>query len=145
MVSPAGDIQCTPCPPRQWSLTRSSRCTDPTYEYLSWDTAEALLLTLAIVLVVLFQGSVAVVFFKHRGTVLVTASGGTLSFVVLLGLMGACLSLLLFLGQPGDTLCRLQLPLVSAFQTVPLCIVMSISLQVRNKYKLISVLCSDAT
>ncbi|NP_001072097.1 taste receptor, type 1, member 3 precursor [Takifugu rubripes] len=125
-----GDIQCTPCPPRQWSLARSSRCTDPIYDYLSWDTPEALLLTLAIVLVVLFMGSVVVVFVNHRETVLVTASGGTLSIVVLLGLMGACLSLLLFLGQPGDTVCRLQLPLISAFQTVPLSIIMSISLQI---------------
>uniref|UniRef100_H3DBE0 Taste receptor type 1 member 3 n=1 Tax=Tetraodon nigroviridis TaxID=99883 RepID=H3DBE0_TETNG len=126
----ADDIQCTPCPPRQWSLKRSTRCTDPTYDYLSWDTPEALLLTLAIVLVVLLKGAVVVLFLKHRGTVLVAASGGTLSFVVLLGLMGACLSLLLFLGQPGDTVCRLQLPLVSIFQTVPLCIIMSISLQI---------------
>lgn len=145
LSSVTDDIQCTPCPPRQWSLKRSTRCTDPTYDYLSWDTPEALLLTLAIVLVVLLKGAVVVLFLKHRGTVLVAASGGTLSFVVLLGLMGACLSLLLFLGQPGDTVCRLQLPLVSIFQTVPLCIIMSISLQVRNRYMMVSVYISSVT
>lgn len=96
-------------------------------------------------LVVLFQGSVVVVFVNHRKTVLVTASGGTLSFVVLLGLMAACLSLLLFLGQPGDAVCRLQLPLISAFQTVPLSIIMSISLQVRNNYKPVAVPYSNVT
>lgn len=134
------DIQCTPCPPHQWSLRRSSRCTNPTYDYLSWDTPEALLLTLAIVLVVLFKGAVLALLLAHRGTVLVAASGGTLSFVVLLGLMGACLSLLSFLGQPGDTVCRLQLPLAYVFQTVPLSIIMSISLQVRNRSVIICVL-----
>lgn len=94
---------------------------------------------MAIVLVALLKGTVVVLFLKHRGTVLVAASGGTLSFVVLLGLMGACLSLLSFLGQPGDVVCRLQLPLASILQTVPLSIIMSISLQVRNRYRIISV------
>lgn len=60
---------------------------------------------------------------------MVMASGGALSFVALLSLMGACLSLLLFLGQPGDLVCRLQLPLTSIFQTVALAIITSLSLQ----------------
>lgn len=87
---------------------------------------------LAGVLLLVCQGSVGVVLLKHRGTPLVKASGGALSFVALLSLMGACLSLLLFLGQPGDVVCRLQLPLPSIFQTVALSIIMFISLQVRD-------------
>ena len=83
-------------------------------------------------LLLLCQVSVGVVFLKHWGTPLVISSGGALGFVALLSLMGACLSLLLFLGQPGDVLCRLQVPLTSIFQTVPLSIITSISIQVRN-------------
>lgn len=127
------DIQCTQCPQGQWSQRRSTNCTKPTFDVLSWDTSEALEITLAVVLVLVCQGSVAVVFLKHRDTLLVKASGGALSFVALLSLMGTCLSLLLFLGQPGDTVCRLQLPLTSIFQTVTLSIITSISLQVRNE------------
>ncbi|XP_041836839.1 taste receptor type 1 member 3 [Melanotaenia boesemani] len=124
------DIQCTMCPERQWSLYRSTNCTDPVYDVLAWDTPEALQMILVGIVMLLCQGSVGVIFLMHRGTPLVMASGGALSFVALLSLMGACLSLLLFLGQPGDTVCHLQLPLISIFQTLPLSIIMSISLQV---------------
>ncbi|XP_073323757.1 taste receptor type 1 member 3 [Pagrus major] len=124
------DIQCKHCPEGQWSEERSTNCTAPTFVVLSWDTPEALAMTLAGVLVVVCQGSVGVVFLKHRGTFLVKASGGVLSFVALLSLMAACLSLLLFLGQPGDGVCRLQLPLTSIFQTVALSIIAFISLQI---------------
>ncbi|XP_068567823.1 taste receptor type 1 member 3 [Cebidichthys violaceus] len=124
------DIQCTKCPDRKWSLDRSNNCTEPTFFYLSWDTPEALELTVAMVLLLVFHISVGVVFLKHRGTLLVTASGGALSFVALLSLTGACLSLLLFLGQPGDLVCRIQLPFTSIFQTAALSIITSISLQI---------------
>ncbi|XP_053172402.1 taste receptor type 1 member 3 [Scomber japonicus] len=124
------DIQCSKCPEGQWSLIRSTNCTKPTFNFLSWDKPEALIITLAVVLLLVCQGSVGVVFLRHRGTPLVMSSGGTLTFVVLLSLMGASLSLLLFLGQPGDVVCNLQLPFTSIFQTVALSIITSISLQI---------------
>lgn len=126
------DILCTKCPERQWSKKSSNNCTTPTYNVLGWDTPDARIMILAITLLLICQVSVGVIFLMHRGTPMVMASGGALSFVALLSLMGACLSLLLFLGQPGDLVCRLQLPLISIFQTVALSIVMSISLQVRR-------------
>ncbi|XP_008287970.1 taste receptor type 1 member 3 [Stegastes partitus] len=124
------DIQCTKCPERQWSLIRSTNCTEPTFDVLSWDTPEALQMVLIGVGLQVCQASVGVVFLMHRGTPLVKASGGPLSFVALLSLMGACFSLLLFLGQPGDVVCRLQLPFTSMFQTVALSVIMAISLQI---------------
>ncbi|KAM7402315.1 hypothetical protein PAMP_017562 [Pampus punctatissimus] len=124
------DIQCSKCPEGQWSLIRSTSCTKPTFDILSWNKPEALVMTLAGVLLLVCQGSVGVVFLKHRRTPLVTSAGGTLSFVALLSLMGACLSLLLFLAQPGDVVCRFQLPLISIFQTAALSIITSISLQI---------------
>lgn len=130
VVSDLDDIQCTMCPYRQWSLLRSTNCTDPTFDVFSWSTPEALRLMLFEVLLLFCYGSVGVLLLKHWGTPLVQASGGLLGFVALLSLMGACLSLLLFLGEPGDTVCRLQLPVISLFQTVTLSIMTSISLQV---------------
>ncbi|XP_032370623.1 taste receptor type 1 member 3 [Etheostoma spectabile] len=124
------DIQCKECPERQWSVDRSNNCTKPTFEFLSWDTSVALAMMLAGMLLLACQVSVGVVFLKHRETLLVAASGGALSFVALISLMGACLSLLLFLGQPGEVVCQLQLPLTSIFQTVPISIILSISLQI---------------
>lgn len=84
------------------------------------------------VLLLVCEISVGVVFLKHRGTPVITASGGALSYVALVSLMGACLSLLLFLGTPGDLVCRIQLPFFSIFQSVALSIMTFISLQVRN-------------
>ncbi|KAK2915212.1 hypothetical protein Q8A73_005806 [Channa argus] len=124
------DIQCTACSPRQWSLLRSINCTDPTFDVFSWDTPEAHRLMLFEVLVLLCYGSVGAVFLKHWGTPLVEAAGGGQGIIALLSLIGACLSLLLFLGQPGDIVCRVQLPLISIFQTVTLSIIKSISLQI---------------
>lgn len=124
------DIQCTPCPHGQWSVIRSTNCTKPTFVFLSWDTPEAVKLMLSGTVLLVCQGSVGAIFLKHHGTALVKASGEALSFVALLSLMGACLSLLLFLGEPVNLVCRLQLPLISIFQTVTLSIIMLISLQI---------------
>lgn len=133
------DIQCTKCPKGEWSLIRSTNCTEPIFDVLYWDSIEALVIILAVVLLLICQGSVVVIFLKHRGTLMVKASGGVWSFVALLSLMGACLCLLLFLGQPGDVVCRLQLPLTCIFQTVAFSIIMFVSLQVRIQVKLLSI------
>lgn len=101
------------------------------FDVLSWDQPETLLLVLAALLLLLCQAAVSVVFLRHRHSALVQASGGALSQVAVWSLMGANLSLLLFFGQPNDTVCRLQLPLTSSLQTVALAVITSISLQVR--------------
>ncbi|XP_029005495.1 taste receptor type 1 member 3 [Betta splendens] len=124
------DIQCTKCPGRQWSSLRSNNCTSPSFDVFSWRTPEAARLLALEALLLLCFGWVAAVLLRHRGTPMVQASGGALGLAGLLSLAAACLSLLLFLGQPGDTACRLQLPLISFFQTVTLSIMTSVSLQI---------------
>ncbi|XP_056156864.1 taste receptor type 1 member 3 [Lampris incognitus] len=124
------DIQCTNCPEGQWSLMRSTNCSHPTFDILSWDKPESVGMMLAGLMLLMCQGSVGLLFLKYRGTPLVNASGGALSGVVLLSLSAGCLSQLLFLGQPGDLVCRLQLPLTSIFPTVALSIITAISLQI---------------
>ncbi|MEQ2281536.1 hypothetical protein AMECASPLE_031485 [Ameca splendens] len=124
------DIQCTKCPDRMWSGERSTNCSAPIFDILAWDTPDALKIILSCLVLLICQVSVSIVFLIHRGTPLVKASGGVLTFLALLSLTGACLSLLLFLGQPGDVLCHLQLPLITIFQTIALSIILSISLQI---------------
>nr|XP_006642093.1 PREDICTED: taste receptor type 1 member 3 [Lepisosteus oculatus] len=124
------DFQCTDCPDRQWSTLRSTRCTDPTYHYLKWNQYESLGLILGAVLVLAGQAAVGVLFLRHRGTPLVQASGGPLCGVALLSLTGGCASLSLFLGKPGDAVCRLQQPFNAFFPAVALSIILAISLQV---------------
>ncbi|XP_030231223.1 taste receptor type 1 member 3 [Gadus morhua] len=123
------DIQCRRCPRGQWSLVRSTNCTDPTFEYLTWSQPESLGLMFAALMLIVCHSCVGALFLKHRGTPLVKASGGFLSGLALLCLGASCLSLLLFLGQPGNMVCRLQMPLNSILPTVALATITIISLR----------------
>ncbi|CAB1314895.1 unnamed protein product [Coregonus sp. 'balchen'] len=124
------DIQCTQCLEGQWSLVRSTNCTEPTFDFLTWSQPESLVLLLAILVLLACQGAVGFLLLQHRGSPLVRASGGPLGGVALLSLMGGCACLLLFLGQPGEVVCRLQLPLNSIFHTVTLSTILANSLQI---------------
>ncbi|XP_038125275.1 LOW QUALITY PROTEIN: taste receptor type 1 member 3 [Cyprinodon tularosa] len=124
------DIQCTKCPNRTWSGVCSTNCSPPVFEILAWHTYDALEIIMSGLVLLICQVSVSIVFLLHRGTPLVKASGGVLTFLTLLSLMGACLSLLLFLGPRDDVVCHLQLPLITIFQTIALSIILSLSLQI---------------
>ncbi|XP_063072738.1 taste receptor type 1 member 3-like [Engraulis encrasicolus] len=124
------DIQCTTCPEGQWSIQRSNHCLDPTYTYLAWDSPESLGLVLAGVVVLICEIVVTVLFLRHWDTALVKASGGPLCVLSLLCLVVCCASLVLFLGPPGDIMCRLQLPFNAFFPTVALSAILAISLQI---------------
>ncbi|MBN3307718.1 TS1R3 protein, partial [Amia calva] len=124
------DFQCTDCPVGQWSTPRSNQCIDPTFHYLEWNQNESLGLVLGAVVVLACHAAVGWLFLRHWGSPLVCASGGSLSALALLSLSGGCASLSLFLGQPGDVVCRLQQPLNAIFPTFALATVLAISLQV---------------
>ncbi|KAI4889938.1 hypothetical protein NFI96_015098 [Prochilodus magdalenae] len=124
------DVQCTPCSPGLWSSLRSTNCELPTFTYLAWTSYEAIGLSVVGIVQLACQIGVGFLFFKHRGTAMVSAAGGPLCGLSLFSLMGGCVSLVLFFGQPGDTVCRLQQPLNVIFPTVTLSIVLAISLQI---------------
>ncbi|KAG9352932.1 hypothetical protein JZ751_017508 [Albula glossodonta] len=124
------DIQCTDCPKGQWSTIRSTNCTFPTYFFLSWSCPESLALLLAGVVLLICQGAAGILFFHHRRTPLVRASGGPLSALTLLSLMGGCACIVLFLGTPNDGVCYLQQPLNALFPTITLSTILALSLQV---------------
>uniref|UniRef100_A0A3P8ZY35 Taste receptor type 1 member 3 n=1 Tax=Esox lucius TaxID=8010 RepID=A0A3P8ZY35_ESOLU len=124
------DIQCTWCVKGEWSLERSTNCTKPIFDFLTWDQPESLGLLLAMVLLLSCQTAVCVLFLQHWGSPLVRASGGPVGGVALLSLMGGCVCLLLFLVQPGDVVCHLQLPLTSITHTVALSTILGIALQI---------------
>ncbi|XP_051769379.1 taste receptor type 1 member 3 isoform X1 [Ctenopharyngodon idella] len=124
------DIQCRACPTGQWSTLRSTSCVYPIYTYLDWSNYESIGLILGGILVLASHVWVGALFFMHRGTSLVKTAGGPLIGLTLLSLAGECISLVLFLGQPGDIVCRLQQPLNAFFPTVALSVILTISLQI---------------
>ncbi|KAI5093266.1 taste receptor type 1 member 3 precursor [Silurus meridionalis] len=124
------DIQCTKCPPRQWSTFRSTSCVFPTYQYLAYSSFESVALILAGLLLLSCQAAMGILFFQHRGTPLLKALGGPLCGLGLMSLMGSCISLVLFLGQPNDVICCIQILLYVMFPTVALSTILAISMQI---------------
>ncbi|XP_048879134.1 taste receptor type 1 member 3 [Brienomyrus brachyistius] len=124
------DLQCTNCPDGQWSLPRSTNCTLATYYFLSWNSYQALGLVLLAILMLTCHGVTGLLFLYHHGSALVRAAGGPLSALTLIGSMGSCASIILFLGQPGDLTCRLQQPVHVVFSTVTLSTFLAITLQI---------------
>ncbi|KAM4016899.1 LOW QUALITY PROTEIN: taste receptor type 1 member 3-like [Anomaloglossus baeobatrachus] len=105
------EYQCQSCPKGQWSYVRSTSCSNPTYMYLQWkDLSVIFLLLLSFVLLSLILGTI-VLFFQHRGSPLVRASGGHMCTFALLSLLVVTLSIILFIGKPVDFVCQLQQPL----------------------------------
>uniref|UniRef100_A0A3Q0S2W6 Taste receptor type 1 member 3 n=1 Tax=Amphilophus citrinellus TaxID=61819 RepID=A0A3Q0S2W6_AMPCI len=86
------------------------------WKFFTWDSQDAEIMILVDVLLLVCQGSVGVVFLMHQGAALVMALRSH--------------NLPLFLGEPEDEVCRLQLPFTSIFQTVTLSIILSVSLQI---------------
>ncbi|TRY76144.1 hypothetical protein DNTS_031477 [Danionella cerebrum] len=124
------DIQCKQCPIGQWSSSRSTRCIHPIYTYLYWTNFESLSLIFAGGLVLVCYLCVAGLFLKHRETPLVKTAGGPLCALTLSSLAAECVSLLLFLGQPGDIVCRMQQPLNAIFPSMALSAILILALQV---------------
>ncbi|XP_044133498.1 taste receptor type 1 member 3-like [Bufo gargarizans] len=105
------EYQCQPCPVGQWSNVRSTSCSIPTYMYLQWSHLSVIfLLLLSFVLLCLVLGTI-ILFFQHRHSPLVRASGGHMCSFTLLSLLAVNLSIILFIGKPADLVCQLQQPL----------------------------------
>lgn len=81
--------------------------------YLQWsDLSVIFLLLLSMVLFSLVLGTI-ILFFQHRHSPLVRASGGHMCSFALLSLMAVTLSIILFIGKPVDFVCQLQQPLLA--------------------------------
>ncbi|XP_069802729.1 taste receptor type 1 member 3-like [Dendropsophus ebraccatus] len=124
------EYQCQPCPDGQWSNVRSTSCNSPTYIYLQWgDLSVIFLLLLSFILFCLVLGTITL-FFQHRHSPLVRASGGHMCSFALVSLLAVTLSIILFIGKPVDIMCQLQQPLPSMGLTCCLSTVSIKALQV---------------
>ncbi|XP_018426717.1 PREDICTED: taste receptor type 1 member 3-like [Nanorana parkeri] len=111
--SSGDDFQCQSCPAGQWSSVRSTSCSYPTYLYLQWsDTSVIWLLLLSFVLLCFVLGTL-ILFFKHRHSPLVQASGGCMCFIALTSLVAVLSSMVLFIGKPAHVVCLLQQPFLA--------------------------------
>ncbi|XP_056397705.1 taste receptor type 1 member 3-like [Hyla sarda] len=105
------EYQCQPCPEGEWSSVLSTSCRNPVYMYLQWnDLSVIFLLLLSFILLCLVLGTF-VLFFHHRHSPLVRASGGHMCSFALVSLLAVTFSIITFIGKPADFMCRLQQPL----------------------------------
>ncbi|XP_040181752.1 taste receptor type 1 member 3 [Rana temporaria] len=111
--SSGDDFQCQSCAAGQWSSVRSISCSYPTYLYLQWsDTAVICLLLLSFVLLCFVLGTL-ILFFNHRHSPLVQASGGYMCFFALTSLVAVLSSMVLFIGKPVYLVCLVQQPFLA--------------------------------
>ncbi|XP_069802730.1 taste receptor type 1 member 3-like [Dendropsophus ebraccatus] len=110
--------ECSRCPAGQWSKPGSRSCQRPTLLYLSWGNYYVMALFVFMGLIVLLIFGVTVMIFWHRHTPLYVASGGFYCYIILLGLLCMCVSVLFYVGKPTDWMCLIQQPLLSLSFTI---------------------------
>ncbi|XP_068098271.1 taste receptor type 1 member 2-like [Hyperolius riggenbachi] len=109
---------CMPCRADQWSTERSTACLNKTRTFLTWNDAMAIALFTVTVLGMLLTLVVMVTFIVYLSSPVVKAAGGRMCFVMLTSILGAYLSILAYLGEPGPVKCILRLPIYSIALTV---------------------------
>ncbi|XP_030078009.1 taste receptor type 1 member 3-like [Microcaecilia unicolor] len=123
-------VQCKPCPEGEWSTNRSTSCSKPTFIYMEWGSALAIVFLLFTVGLMLLLMAIIILFWKHLHLPVVQAAGGKMTFLTLLSLMTLCSSVGLFIGKPTDLLCQIQLPFLALSITTCLTTFLVKSLQV---------------
>lgn len=100
---------CEACPENTWPSSRDvTVCEkiDPTYMKIK-DTIPIALLTMAFVGIAGIT-ALTIVFFKHRETKLIKASGKELTSIITVGILIAFMTVLAFVAKPTTTLCHVS-------------------------------------
>ncbi|KAM4652113.1 taste receptor type 1 member 3-like [Discoglossus pictus] len=125
----ANSTECTPCPMDQWSSPGSKSCQLPSLSFLTWSNYYTMALVILMGLIILLIFTVTLLFFQHRHTPVVCASGGHMCFLSLLALIFTCGSIGSYIGKPSDLICQLQQPFLSMGFALLLCPIMVKSMQ----------------
>ncbi|XP_053566784.1 G-protein coupled receptor family C group 6 member A-like [Bombina bombina] len=110
--TPEADLdKCLKCPVSQWSYNTSFQCNNRTIEYFYWNDPFAhSLLTFASLgsLLVLITETL---FIKYSDTPAVKAAGGNYTYLLGISLLVSLVSIVLFIGQPTNIICKIRQPL----------------------------------
>ncbi|XP_078533269.1 vomeronasal type-2 receptor 26-like [Lissotriton helveticus] len=99
---------CIKCPEDQWPINRKDGCIQKAIVYLSYgDFLGAVLASVAIVLSMSTAGVLGI-FLRYRDTPIVKANNKHLSYALLVSLLLAFLTSLLFIGRPALLTCLIQ-------------------------------------
>ncbi|XP_069830300.1 G-protein coupled receptor family C group 6 member A-like [Dendropsophus ebraccatus] len=110
--SPIADMtECLTCPSWQWSTNGSYQCTNRTIEFFNWKDPYAITLLAFSVLGVALVLMTIVLFIKHFNTPAVKAAGGYYTFLLNISLLINFMSIVFFIGEPNNTICKIRQPL----------------------------------
>uniref|UniRef100_A0A8C4XA64 Extracellular calcium-sensing receptor-like n=1 Tax=Erpetoichthys calabaricus TaxID=27687 RepID=A0A8C4XA64_ERPCA len=100
--------ECDTCPPDSWSNPKRTACVLKEIEFLSYEDAMGLTLTLISFFGACSSVSVIVIFLVFRNTPMVKANNSELSFLLLLSLTLCFLCSLCFIGEPSNLTCMFR-------------------------------------
>ncbi|XP_039596677.1 extracellular calcium-sensing receptor-like [Polypterus senegalus] len=106
--SQTDSTECSRCLPDFWSNQKRNKCEPREIEFLSYEDAMGVSLTVTALLGVFISVSVLVVFIRYRNTPVVKANNSELSFLLLVSLLLCFLCSLCFIGKPSDLTCMFR-------------------------------------
>ncbi|XP_056419263.1 G-protein coupled receptor family C group 6 member A-like isoform X2 [Hyla sarda] len=109
--SPIADMtECLKCSSWQWSTNGSDRCTNRTIKYFDWKDPYAITLMAFSAFGVALVIMTIVLFAKHFNTPAVKAAGGYYTFLLNISLLVNLVSIVFFIGEPNNTICKIRQP-----------------------------------
>uniref|UniRef100_A0A8C5PHI8 G-protein coupled receptors family 3 profile domain-containing protein n=1 Tax=Leptobrachium leishanense TaxID=445787 RepID=A0A8C5PHI8_9ANUR len=129
--SPYPDMdRCSECGPTQWSTNGSSKCEDRKREYFQWGNPFAITLMAFASLGLLFIIAMACLFTMHIKTPAVKIAGGNYTFLTIMALLFSLASIVFFIGQPSDIICKIRQPLYGISFTLCISCILIKALQI---------------
>ncbi|XP_048453479.1 G-protein coupled receptor family C group 6 member A-like [Rhincodon typus] len=102
---------CNECPEDYWSEAGRSKCQPRSIEFLQWKQTVSVVLTIFVIFGVLIICVILTLFIKHWHTPAVKAAGGWMCYIMLFSLVLGLISVVFFLGEPLDYICKIRQPL----------------------------------
>ncbi|KAG8434367.1 hypothetical protein GDO86_012664, partial [Hymenochirus boettgeri] len=100
--------ECSSCPVSQWSMSGSKSCQPPTFSFLTWGNYYVIGIVVFMALIMLHVFAIVQLFFRHRSTPVIRASGGIMCFLILLGFVCLNVSIVFYIGEPSNLICQIR-------------------------------------
>ncbi|KAM5132667.1 vomeronasal type-2 receptor 26-like [Mantella aurantiaca] len=105
-ISNSTDMEnCIKCTDHYWSNERRDKCIPRTIDFLSYEDALGIALSLLAILLSILTVAILSIFIKHKQTPIVKANNRDLSYILLCSLTLSFLCSLLFIGRPNPITC----------------------------------------
>ncbi|XP_067841384.1 G-protein coupled receptor family C group 6 member A-like [Heptranchias perlo] len=102
---------CEECPKDHWSEAGSPMCQERSMEFLRWSEIASIVLLTAASLGIFVICVITTIITKSLHTPAVKATGGWMCYIMLFSLLLNFVSVIFFIGEPFDYICKIRQPL----------------------------------